>query len=223
MIVLRNLSFIFCIAILSLSAVLVTEAQTDNTGSSTETGATTSAETQPGNKPDSAGPPNQNTEQRAQQGTRVSLQTRAQDRIIKLAANISNRFDATIGRFTHIATRLESRIAKMNGDGIDTSAATTELQTAQEALNKAIEGMSDIDTVVYEAVTSESPRATWPTVRASLRAVHTELLSTHQSLRNVVAALKLAALQTPDEEGASAAVTEGEGASDTASNEEIMD
>jgi len=225
MIVLRNLSLIASIAILSLSAVLVSEAQTDiGATSEVEAEATSSPATGPGNQPDNVGRGNPNVAQPVNRGTSVSLRTRAQERVIKLAANMSNRFDATIARFSHISTRLESRIAKLNDEGIDTTIAVLELQNAKVTLDEARLSMLDIDAVVYNAVTSESPRTTWPAVRTNFREVHTKLLATHASLRQVVAALKDALQQDESPKGASAAVaTDNEGGSGTTTTEEIMD
>lgn len=194
MIALRNVSFIVSIAILSLSAVLVTEAQSD-TATSTET-ATTSTSTEATDATEQTEQSEQIVAPEMSQGTRVMLQTRAQERITKLVANISNRFDATITRFSNISTRLEQRITKLSSDGMDTSAALTELRNAQTYIDEARVMMAEIDVTVYNVVTSESPRTAWPTVRTNLQEVHTKLITTQESLRTVVAVLKNAPSQT---------------------------
>jgi hypothetical protein len=89
---------------------------------------------------------------------RLMLPKRAQERIINLAANISNRMDATVYRFDQIIIRLERRIAKSTTEGFDVALAETTLTEAKTALEKARTSLESIDTTVTEAVSSDTPR-----------------------------------------------------------------
>ncbi len=208
MITLRHLSLIASIAVLSCSAAVVTQAQTDvnATGTPMDTAATATTTPEGSESSESTITESQDDEVITQQGTRVSLQTRAQERIIQLAANVSNRFDATIRRFAHISTRLESRITKFEQAGMDTTGAKAALEQSRASLEQAQTLMFNIDATIYNAVTSESPRSAWPSVRTLLQDVHTELLTTQESLRGAIAALKDTTVQ--NNESLTASTTE---------------
>jgi len=137
---------------------------------------------------------------------RTTLTETAQKRVINLAANISNRIDATIARLTNIATRLESRIEKLKNIGVNTAAAEEELATANELLTSIAERMANIDSDVYKSITSETPRESWQTIRAFLVEIKNDLMSAKAALRATVAALKNAVAEAEIGRGVSQAV-----------------
>lgn len=113
-----------------------------------------------------------------------------QQRITNLAANISNRMDAAITRLFSIIDRLETRIVTLTQRGVDTAAAEAALQRASLSLAEAQSLMSDIDTLVYQATTSEQPAADWQPLKERYRTVAGLIRTTHTELRAVIAALK---------------------------------
>lgn len=113
-----------------------------------------------------------------------------QQRITNLAANISNRMDAAITRLFSIIDRLETRIVTLTQRGVDTAAAEAALQRASLSLAEAQSLMSDIDTLVYQATTSEQPAADWQPLKEHYRTVAGLIRTTHTELRAVIAALK---------------------------------
>ncbi len=122
----------------------------------------------------------------------VILERRAQERIINLAANISNKFDAIIARLGNIANRLNNRIQKMKVEGYDTTAAEASLFSAQTAINDARTEMSTIDRAVIDAVGSQSPKTEWQKVRAKYLAARERIKAAHMDLKLTVANLKSA-------------------------------
>ncbi len=137
---------------------------------------------------------------------RAGLQANAQTRITNLAANLSNRFDAVTARLTNIADRLESRIIKLSDNGVDTTAASTELENARAAIDAAIEALSDIDALVNTAVSSENPREDWQNVKATYLTIRTHIIDARESLRSTVALLKDAVANRESGVGVSEAV-----------------
>ena len=129
------------------------------------------------------------TEQTGKPGTLTNIR---QTRIINLAANISNRIDASIRRLTNIADRLESRMRKLDARGIDTTDAATHVAQARQTLARLTERMSSIDQAVYDSVTSQTPRDTWQQVKPIFQNAATDLPSAHAALRAAVAALQAA-------------------------------
>ena len=121
----------------------------------------------------------------------IILEKRTQERIINLAANISNRFDAVITRLDNIGNRLNTRISKMKSDGYDTGNAEESLANARTAITEARTEMSTIDTAVNAAVGSQFPKVEWQKVRTKyltarerIRIAHTEMRATVSTLKN---------------------------------------
>lgn len=173
----RIVLFIF-ITLLCTSTTLVW-AQTDTsttTASSTPATTTPPVITPPAPQPDRS----------------VILERRAQERIINLAANISNKFDAIIARLANIANRLNNRITKMKAEGYDTAAAEAALERAESAISDARLEMSTIDRAVIDAVGSQSPKTEWQNVKAKYFAARERIKSAHGDLKATVAALKSA-------------------------------
>lgn len=125
------------------------------------------------------------------------LTKRIQERIINLAANISNRFDGLIARLENIANRLQVRIDKERSEGYDMSAAETSLSTARSELAAAKAEMRDIDTSVLAAVGSVDPRGEWRGVRVQFLTARDHIKASHTALRETILNLKGASLGLP--------------------------
>lgn len=117
--------------------------------------------------------------------SQITLNPRAQERIINLSANMSNRIEAMEERLTRIGARLESRLNKMTAAGNDTQAAAQQLAEANELLSQVRARLTTIDADVINAVTAESPAAriielqrSYRTMTNTLRNAHTELIAT---------------------------------------------
>lgn len=126
----------------------------------------------------------------------AELSIKSQQRVINLAANISNQIDASIRRYTNITNRLENRINKMKLEGYDTSVAEVEFATAKLLLEDVFIRMINVDADVYDAVTSEDPRTAWQSIRVMLLDVRAELKELHAALNATVAALRDAPMVT---------------------------
>lgn len=118
------------------------------------------------------------------------LTKRIQERIINLAANISNRFDGLIARLDNIAGRLQKRIDKQKLEGYDVSAAETSLATARAELTAAKDEMRTIDTSVRQAIGSIDPRGEWRGVRAKFLTTRDHIKAAHAALRETITLLK---------------------------------
>ena len=123
---------------------------------------------------------------------RGALATFRQERVINLAANISNRMDAATERLYNIIGRLETRIEKLRVAGYDTAAAEAKLREASATLAKATTAPADIDTLVYNATTGDQPRTAWQTVRDRYKTVAELIRKTHSEMRETVALMKTA-------------------------------
>lgn len=137
---------------------------------------------------------------------RVHLQEKSQQRVLNLAANISNRIDASIERLQNITDRLSSRIEKISEEGIDTSEAEASLALAQTSINAAVEAMENIDFIVDSAIKSEDVYTAWKEVRSTITETKSSLKIAKTELRAAVASLKAELLKTKEGNGVSEAV-----------------
>lgn len=115
--------------------------------------------------------------------TKVILSSIAQTRITNLAANVSNRLDATLRRLTNVHGRITSRIDKLAQAGVNTDAAATEQQIAANHLETAKRSLSTIDREVTAFIGSNNPRAGYLRLKATYTTIYTELTLAHSSLR----------------------------------------
>ncbi len=123
-------------------------------------------------------------------GVRISLSERAQERIINLASNISNRMDATVNRFEQIIKRLERRIEKSASGGIDVESARNTLEEAKVSLAVAKAGLTNIDTAVIKAVTSDQPQVGISNLATLYRNNVIAFRDTKRALQETIALLK---------------------------------
>jgi hypothetical protein len=129
----------------------------------------------------------------------AALQARSQERIINLTANVSNRIDAIIVRFLNISQRLESRIEKVNANGLNTSEATRHLAEAQAIITEISTTMQGIDTAVAQALSSADVRTNWQTVRATLTSAQNNIERANRTLTACITAIETATPATTPE------------------------
>lgn len=143
----------------------------------------------------------------------AALNELRQKRVLNLSANISNRMEAAISRLYNIVARLETRIATLKNNGVETSAAEAKLREAASYLSEAKALISNIDSLVNEATTSTEPQKRWANVRTTYQNTGSKIRSAHQALRETVALLKEAVIKA--EGNASSAVNQNEATTTT--------
>jgi DNA repair exonuclease SbcCD ATPase subunit len=121
---------------------------------------------------------------------RAALNERAQERLINLAANISNRFDATISRLRNISDRLESRANKLAATGQDVTAAQADIANARAQLDEAFTAMSTIDERVLAVAGASDARAAWQDLRAVYEQVRFQLVAARGNLQTAISLLR---------------------------------
>jgi hypothetical protein len=126
-----------------------------------------------------------------------ALQPIAQTRIKNLAANISNRLDASVRRMTNVADRLDSRITKMSEAGFEVTPARTALTDARARLGAAMSILSTIDLEVTAFIGSSDPRAAWIRLGNIYGTINGHVVAAHTALRECIQALETAPLTVP--------------------------
>lgn len=138
---------------------------------------------------------------------RVTLTEEQQNRFINLVRNVHARMDAAIGRLENITGRLETRIAKLEAQGVDTSRA---LQPLNDAKNKLAEARAVLDTAKADAedgIISDTPREAFKPAREQFATIRQSIRDAYILVRESVTALKDAVRESElNQNGVNAAV-----------------
>ncbi len=129
-------------------------------------------------------------EQAEREKNQLPLAEAKQERISKLASNMSYRMDAVVERFTNIIGRLEVRTERIKQNNLDTTAAEEEIKKANASLAKAKNLLTTIDKLVYGAVTSPRPLTDWLIVKETYFQIGGALRQSQEHLQNAVILLK---------------------------------
>lgn len=186
-------TFISLIILLAVSSIaLVANAQEEiETATTTEAAATNTADV---NEEEVRIIEEEVTTGSNKQNINAALNTRAQERIRNLAANMSNRMDAAIIRLEKISARIETRLEIISNENpeIDLLSATAHLEIARNNLDTAKTIMSDIDMQVNQTVGSESPQSAWQEAKSSFKMTKNYITLAHSSLKDSVTATRQA-------------------------------
>lgn len=107
--------------------------------------------------------------------------------------NIIKRLNTVVGRYTDIATRMQSRIDRLNAGNVNTTNAAALLATANTKLSAAKVKVDAINPIVDTALASSSPRAAFEElVKPAVAAAEAALRDAHKALIDVLRALKAA-------------------------------
>lgn len=114
--------------------------------------------------------------------TEPTLQKIAQNRLLNLAANMSNRMDSAVLRLQNVINRLTSRLDKMAGSGGEVTRAKTELALAQTKLDEAKRALASIDVEVNAFIGSATPRENWANLKKTYLSTRDAIVASHQSI-----------------------------------------
>lgn len=113
------------------------------------------------------------------------------------------RFKAAIARLERIASRIESRLTKMEDGGIDVSSLKVDLIAGREDLAVAEGLLEDLEDKVEEALESEDPKAEFEVIKDTVVEARDLLKSVHQQLVAIISQMK--ALNTSGSEATQSA------------------
>ncbi len=124
----------------------------------------------------------------------AALQPVAQSRITNLAANLSNRLDASVRRLTNVAGRLEQRLSKMEAEGFIVTEARKSHREALTQLQVATISLQTIDAEVAAFVGSSDPLTAWVRLENIYGTIGAQVVTAHTALRESVQALESSSL-----------------------------
>lgn len=126
--------------------------------------------------------------------TARSLTPEEQQRVINLAANISNQLEATLRRYEMIVSRLETRTSLVENAGGDTTIARQYLTQLQGDVATGETQLQQIDQRVSAMATAANPAAAWQPIKLTYRNTADVLLAARTNAIATIAALKAATL-----------------------------
>ena len=132
---------------------------------------------------------------RAEIGARIAerkaaLEANVQERVKMLGDNLAKRFETVLTHLSDIIGRIETRLLKLESEGIDTSDAELLVAEAKQKLEEAKALVAELDVEVEYTVTSENPKTDWAAAKEEFRKVHTLIKEVRELLRQAVTGLK---------------------------------
>lgn len=96
------------------------------------------------------------------------------------------RFQAAINRMRRIADRIEARLTKMEGRGIDVSELREELASVRENIDLAEGLLEGLEQKLEEALAADDPQAAFGLVRETVQEVRDLLVDIHRKLVEII-------------------------------------
>lgn len=120
---------------------------------------------------------------------RIKLHEQAQERVFTAIDKVLSRFEAVTVRYDGLTIRIQSRIDKMNQDGLDTSSALQLFIIAQENLDNSVADIAvareKIKNMLQEESSKETLKALVLDLKTSLRTTHVSYIETVKALKEI--------------------------------------
>ncbi|GEM_PF-2635183 len=123
------------------------------------------------------------------QTNKPQLSERLQERIINLASNVVNRTDAAIKRLDNIAGRIDSRMDKLEAEGVDTTLPLERFNQGMMSLQSAKDIQSTLISA-SSAISSDNPGQSFATLIETYRKIRQDLNVAHQAFTDTVQIMK---------------------------------
>lgn len=122
---------------------------------------------------------------------KAHLSLSAQVRVGQYVERIVFRMDTAIVRLEQIAKRLETRIEKIEGQGVDVSEAKVDLRNIYVLIEDAHEYVELIGDVSTEVLTSEKPKEQAQEIREAVGLAKDSIVTIHKALSETVQNIKV--------------------------------
>ncbi len=118
-----------------------------------------------------------------------AVNEKVKERLGKFVENLVERFTAAQERLGELAARIDSRLTKMETEGIDVSSQKTALASAKILIDDLSVSIAQIQTMSTEVLTGDT-RALYPELKEAVEATKSEIKAAHQALVDIVVSLK---------------------------------
>ena len=118
---------------------------------------------------------------------------------------VMHRLVNALERFDQILSRIDSRIEKLQSEGVDVSTALSASASASVSIDAAHVAVADAEAAIETAAHSETPRDHIEEVRVAVRAAVDAVKAAHEALKETLRAIKALVPGIPAGVGAGAA------------------
>ena len=119
------------------------------------------------------------------------MRDKIRERISNFMDNMIKRYNAAIGRLDKLATRIDSRIKKLEAEGIDETVSKDLLVTAKAKIEIAKISVSTIANVASTTTASTTDlKTSFPGLKSALEKAKKDIMAAHRALIDVVKNIK---------------------------------
>ena len=111
-----------------------------------------------------------------------TLSPQQQERVINLAANMTNRMEAMVKRMQQINGRIQSRAEQVNDQPEAMERVMKGVSAINSLLNEANRFLASIDSDIHAVATAEAPGKQWQSVRAQYLDIKQKLRKAHNEM-----------------------------------------
>ena len=114
---------------------------------------------------------------------KANFSEEVKERVANRADQFANLFGAMLERLSGIADRIEGRIAELEAEGVDVSAASDALATADAKIAAAADAVDAVTAGMADALESEAPQEEIEGLQTLKDTAKTALREAHEALR----------------------------------------
>ncbi len=118
-----------------------------------------------------------------------AVNEKVKERLGKFVENLVERFTAAQERLGELASRIDSRLTKMEGEGIDVSTQKNALDSAKVLIADLSVSIAQIQTMSTDVLSGDT-RALYPGLKEAVESTKSEIKAAHQALVDIVVSLK---------------------------------
>ncbi|PIQ66829.1 MAG: hypothetical protein COV95_02020 [Candidatus Zambryskibacteria bacterium CG11_big_fil_rev_8_21_14_0_20_40_24] len=130
------------------------------------------------------------TRQENREIRRTEGRIRAEERIRNFSKSMIRRFESAIAWLEKMTERIETRIAKLKSEGVDTSVSERFVADAKDKIQIAKDKVSDLPTAIEEAMNTDDLRGSFERVRTLVKEAKDAIKEAHADLVKAINNLK---------------------------------
>jgi HAMP domain-containing protein len=119
--------------------------------------------------------------------------TKYGEAVQRSVGNIVDQLSKHVTDLTNIATRIDTRITELQGNGKDMSTSISLLATARTAIATAQDKVSAVGTTLAAMLSNTNPKSQFQSVRDAVKAAEGAIKTAKQSLQKALESVKTAA------------------------------
>jgi hypothetical protein len=112
--------------------------------------------------------------------------------VLTMGQNMINRLGNALAKEQDLGTRLNSRISKLEAEGVDVTAAKAQIAEAQTSWQKAAEAVTGLQAEMDKVVAASSPKTAFVSVQKIVKTAANDIKKVHANILAIIKLLKAA-------------------------------